>query len=76
MQRGARLARRLLGVMPPSVGPKKRQTVFKNIGLAYLFGVPLLGTHLFHPDRESVLMQCGARSFFCQSAPMQRGEQH
>ena len=33
----------------------------------------LLGTHLDHPNCESVPMQRGARFFFRRSAPMQRG---
>ena len=43
MQHGARLARCLLGAMPPSVGSKKYHKAFKNNGLGHFWGTSFGG---------------------------------
>ena len=72
MQRGARLARRLLDTITPWVGSTKHQKQFKNNGLGHFWG-----THLGH---QSGSWKCKNRSyaarrsfFFFRNAPMQRG---
>ena len=55
MQRGARLARRLLDTITPWVGSTKHQKQFKNNGLGHFWG-----THLGH---QSGSWKCKNRSY-------------
>ena len=72
MQRGAQIARRLLGGTSATVGSKTSKNSLKIMVWRILGGL-LGGTQLDPKNTKSVPMQRGARFVFCRSVLMQRG---